>query len=228
MTRKYRAISPTTIVEGLEVQRQLFGQQPAELIKAQEDKVTQFLTLWTAPDRESQRWVRRRARTLLESVYNETSMGIDVFLLCTQSASVTRLARIDPIICKSHIQKWWSKVEHPQGLSFAGKACESRHWSVFSKFRSQPPPTAVQLTLFELFKFLETKSSCQSLRMICHLSGQPLPTIDLDIDGRGAKIELSLRASEALIQHLVISRGFADGSIGPQDVDKTGKPDLAV
>lgn len=64
--------------------------------------------------------------------------------------------------------------------------------------------------------------------MICHLSGQPLPSIDLDIDGRSAKIELSLRASEALIQHLLLSRGLADGNIEPQGVDKSGRPDPAL
>ncbi|KAL4960577.1 uncharacterized protein BDV14DRAFT_182304 [Aspergillus stella-maris] len=226
MARKHRKITPSIIIQKLETRRRLFGPEPIDLVKTQEEKATQILTLWRDADPRTRGWARNRARTLMESVY--INFSVEVFFLCSLSTSITELAKIDPIICASSIREWWSEADHPAGLTHTAKSFETRHWDVFSAIGSQPPPTAVQLTLSELFRFLETKASCQNLQLICHLFGQPLPSIDLDINGRSAKIELSLRASEALIQHLLISRDRVDESIEPRDVDKSGRPDLAV
>ncbi|KAL5335632.1 hypothetical protein BJX70DRAFT_390554 [Aspergillus crustosus] len=134
MARKYRKISPFTIIGNLEAKRQLFGPEPLDLIRTQDEKATQMLKLWQNADPQTRSWTRGRARTLLESVYNNKSLGVDIFFLCTFSTSITQLAKVDPSICVSHIQKWWLSVEHPAGLSATAKAFETRHWSFFSTF----------------------------------------------------------------------------------------------
>jgi hypothetical protein len=135
MARKYRKISPSTIVQKLEAQRQLYGSKLLELTPTQDEKAMQVLKLWTISDARTRSWARGRARTLLESIYNNEFLGVDVFLLCALSTSTTQLAIVDPGTCVSHIQKWWLTVEHPAGLSDTAKSFESRHWSVFSTFK---------------------------------------------------------------------------------------------
>jgi hypothetical protein len=53
----------------------------------------------------------------LEAVYNDKSLGGDVFLLCALGIGVTRLGRINLIETVSEIRKWWRKVDHPGGLT---------------------------------------------------------------------------------------------------------------
>ncbi|RAL14195.1 uncharacterized protein BO97DRAFT_279685 [Aspergillus homomorphus CBS 101889] len=134
MTRKYCLVTPSMIVANLEAQRLLFIQEGYELLQTQKNKSDQFLNLWQIPDRQSQRWVRNRARALLEIIYNKKSLGIEVFLLCALGTSTSRLARVDPVNCESQIAKWWATVEHPSSLAPVAKAYESRRWSVFSAF----------------------------------------------------------------------------------------------
>lgn len=135
MARKYRKVSSSTIIQNLDAQRQLYGSRPLELTPTQNGKVMQVLNLWRTVDARTRVWARGRARTLLESVYNNEFLGVDVFLLCALSTSATQLAIVDPSTCVSHIQKWWLSVEHPAGLSDTAKSFESRHWSVFSTFK---------------------------------------------------------------------------------------------
>lgn len=74
-----------------------------------------------------------------------------------------------------------------------------------------PPPTIVHLSYSQLFGFLQQQARVADLQMICPLSGQPLPSIDLGLDASGGKqatVQFSLRASEALIEYIRISQAM--------------------
>jgi len=68
----------------------------------------------------------------------------------------------------------------------------------------------IDLTFMELLGFLgENQASSPRLQMICPLFGSPLPSIDIKLDlsmERTARIEFSIRAGEALIEYLRVSR----------------------
>ncbi|PWY91881.1 hypothetical protein BO94DRAFT_583800 [Aspergillus sclerotioniger CBS 115572] len=84
------------------------------------------------------------------------------------------------------------------------------HSSEVKEITSQPPSTVVNFTLRELIEFLQQNQASSSvLQMVCPLFGSPLPSIDINIDvssEKTARLELSLRASEALISHIRLSR----------------------
>ncbi|KAL1979103.1 hypothetical protein VTN96DRAFT_6845 [Rasamsonia emersonii] len=227
MTRRVRKLAISAIPNLLDAQRKLFSEVKEDLVDSQKEQLDLCLQLWRTSDASSRQWARARARSFLVMVYNDKALGAEVFLLCGLGISVTRLGTIDPVEALSEVRKWWRRVEHPRGLAETAKDYVNEHKDVFSTFQRKPnalpPPTIVNLSLSELFNFLETKVNSTTLKMTCHLSGQPLPTIDLDLDGRSAKIEFSLGASQALIQHLLSSRNLADGNIALMDVDRTGR-----
>ncbi len=68
----------------------------------------------------------------------------------------------------------------------------------------------LNLKLSDLLDFLQQhETSSPNLQMMCPVFGEPLPsiTIGLDsLDGYNAKIELSLRMSEALMKNMLGSR----------------------
>lgn len=94
-------------------------------------------------------------------------------------------------------------------LRFSDALGESRNILQDTLIQVQPPPATVHLTFAQLFGFLQNQASSANLQMICPLSGQPLPSIDLKLDssvGKSARVEFSLRASEALIEYIRVSQ----------------------
>jgi len=70
----------------------------------------------------------------------------------------------------------------------------------------------LDLKLSDLLSFLQQhETSCPNLQMMCPVLGVPLPSITIglnSLDGY-AKVELSLRTSEALMKHMLGSRAAA-------------------
>ena len=75
---------------------------------------------------------------------------------------------------------------------------------------NRPPQSVLDLKITDLLSFLhQYESSCPKLQMTCPLFGIPLPSIDIELNsslGLSAKIEFSLRSSEALVKHMLVSR----------------------
>jgi hypothetical protein len=74
----------------------------------------------------------------------------------------------------------------------------------------QPPPTIVDIEFSELLNFFRKyELGSPGLKLMCPLFGSPLPWIDINLDSsseRTARIELSLRASEALVEYIRVAR----------------------
>ena len=75
---------------------------------------------------------------------------------------------------------------------------------------NQPLQSVLDLKITDLLSFLhQYEASCPNLQMTCPLYGIPLPSIDIELDsslGLSAKIEFSLRSSEALVNYMLVSR----------------------
>jgi hypothetical protein len=99
----------------LEIERSRFSDVKDDLLDPQKDQINLCLELWLTPDTSSRQWGRARARQLLEAIYNDKSLGGDVFLLCALGIGVTRLGRINLIETVSEIRKWWRKVNGHYG-----------------------------------------------------------------------------------------------------------------
>lgn len=84
---------------------------------------------------------------------------------------------------------------------------------------NQPPPTVVDVEFAELLNFFQKyELGSPRLKLMCPLFGSPLPWIDINLDDsseRTARIELSLRASEALVKYIRVAR------------DLTGVPEVS-
>lgn len=74
----------------------------------------------------------------------------------------------------------------------------------------QPHPTVVDIQFKELLNFFqEHELDSPRLKLMCPLFGSPLPWIDINLDSsseRTARVELSLRASEALVKYIRVAR----------------------
>ena len=67
---------------------------------------------------------RRRVQVLLADLFS--SLGTEVFLLCTLAASITDLSRVDQHGLLPRVGEWWNNVSHPAGLTaVAGESCDS-------------------------------------------------------------------------------------------------------
>jgi hypothetical protein len=68
---------------------------------------------------------RRKVRMLLRNIF--LSLGVDVFLLCTLSTSITELAQVQESGLIQHIGDWWKTDHHPPKglLETAAIACKT-------------------------------------------------------------------------------------------------------
>ncbi|PWY91866.1 hypothetical protein BO94DRAFT_622654 [Aspergillus sclerotioniger CBS 115572] len=226
MAPRNRKLALSVLPHLLDAQRKLFSDIDDDLVDRQKQQLRSCLQLWRSDDSSTRKWANTRARSLLAMVYEDKYLGAPVFILCALGISVTKLGTLNPVEAIAEIRKWWRNVEHPAGLIMCSKRYVQENWDVFSIFKGQasptPPPTIVYFTIPELFNFFQSKASSPNLQMTCPISGQPLPTIEIDLNGRSAKIEFSLRASQALIQHKLISQA-ADGKNAQTGVESTDR-----
>lgn len=79
-----------------------------------------------------------------------------------------------------------------------------------SLLENQASQTILDLKYSDLLGFLQLyQACCPNLQMICSWVGVPAPYIDITLDsslGLSAKIELSLRLSEALVKYMLASK----------------------
>jgi len=87
---------------------------------------------------------------------------------------------------------------------------QGNHATVPAPQVHQPHQSVLDLKITDLLSFLhQYQANCPNLQMICPLFGVPLPYIDIKLDSSpesSARIELSLRLSEALVKHMLASR----------------------
>jgi len=82
-----------------------------------------------------------------------------------------------------------------------------------SLLETQTSQMALDLKITDLLSFLQRyQASCPNLRMICPLSGVPLPYININMDQSlemRATMEFSLRLTEAFMKDILASRAAA-------------------
>jgi len=69
---------------------------------------------------------KKRAYTLLVDVL--LGVGPEVFLLCTLSSNISKLATVEQKNLITDLRKWWKSSEHPPGLTTIAKTlCEANN-----------------------------------------------------------------------------------------------------
>ncbi|KAF2158774.1 hypothetical protein M409DRAFT_61362 [Zasmidium cellare ATCC 36951] len=71
------------------------------------------------------RSVRTRARDTLENVYN--IFGLDLFVLFTHAASMTKLVSVNFSDMLPDLKQWWTDVPHPQSLKDLAAALDKAY-----------------------------------------------------------------------------------------------------
>ena len=130
-----KRLTASEVPQLLEIERRRFSDVNDDLLDLQKDQINSCLELWRTPDTSSRQWGRARARQLLEAIYNDKSLGKDVFLLCAVGIVMTRLGRINVVETVSELRKWWRTVDHPRGLAGTAEDCVRKHQDVFSKIK---------------------------------------------------------------------------------------------
>jgi hypothetical protein len=132
MVRRSRKLCTPKIIPLLESQRKLFSETKDDLLDLQKGQLAQCLQLWLVSDSSSRHAARKKARSFLSCVYNDSSLGADVFLLCALGVSVTQLGTVNSIEAVYEIRKWWRQVEHPVGLTETSREYVLEHSSIFA------------------------------------------------------------------------------------------------
>ncbi|KAJ5267402.1 hypothetical protein N7478_010210 [Penicillium angulare] len=223
----------------LQKQLDAFDDESRPMLQSQHERLQSCLAFLENPVptglSEAQRFGRLRARKLLFDILRH--LGEVPFLLCATAISITRLARLsDETVLE--VRGWWKTVKRcPNGLLIkakeicndefrqkytAGEALLNprRKYSLIqitdmprqTPPSTQPPPTIVDIEFTELLNFFQKyELDSPKLKLICPLFGSPLPWIDINLDSseRTAHIELSLRASEALVKHIRVARDLS-------------------
>jgi hypothetical protein len=131
-----KCLEASEISHLLEIERARFTDLKDDLLESQKNKVDSCLGLWLIPDKSSREYERRIARQFMEAIYNDKSLGKDVFLLCALGIVVTRLGRIkNRVEAVTLIRKWWRRVEHPNGLTEIAEEYVHEHQDAFSKIK---------------------------------------------------------------------------------------------
>lgn len=134
-TMPAKPLDASQISHILEIERTRFTEVKDDLLEPQKVQIDACLGLWLIPDKSSRQWGRKRARQFLEAIYNDKSLGKDVFLLCAIGIVVTRLGRINLVEAVSVIRKWWRSVDHPHGLTETAEEYVQERQDAFSKIK---------------------------------------------------------------------------------------------
>ncbi|KAI9780729.1 MAG: hypothetical protein M1816_002682 [Peltula sp. TS41687] len=115
-------------IELLESQRATFDDEAYPLPKYQSDAFQSCYELMRehpfSKRSKQRRSTMMQTHTLLTDVF--LSVGPEVFLLCTLSTSISKLATITLKGLVPELRRWWKTVSHPQGLSkTANELCQA-------------------------------------------------------------------------------------------------------
>ncbi|KAF7509569.1 hypothetical protein GJ744_007969 [Endocarpon pusillum] len=149
--------SNTWFIELLESERATFDDSPFPLPKHQNDAFTLCCELLRedqvslAKRSKQRRSTRVQARTLLSDIF--LGVGPEVFLLCTLSTSISKIASVALKGLVPELRRWWKAASHPHGLTETAKElCEAnsisslvvpirkRQHSDVSNITGIPPP----------------------------------------------------------------------------------------
>jgi hypothetical protein len=113
-------------------------------------------------------------------------------------------------ICNDEFKRKYAAGEVQFAYQWMTSLIQMADISKYNPSSIQPPPTVVDIQFKELLSFFqEYELDSPSLKLMCPLFGSPLPWIDINLDStseRTARIELSLRASEALVKYIRVVR----------------------
>ncbi|KAJ5489168.1 hypothetical protein N7539_004058 [Penicillium diatomitis] len=223
MTSSGRRKTPrpkTGILQLLQKELKTFDEENRPLLHDQDERLQLCLVLLESPVltglSEAQRFGRLRARKLLFDILRR--LGEEVFFLFATAISITRLSRISEETVLE-VRQWWKTIRKcPNGLTIKAKEiCNDEFKQKYTadmpkdySSTNQPPPTVVDIEFAELLNFFQKyELGSPRLKLMCPLFGSPLPWIDINLDSsseRTARIELSLRASEALVKYIRVAR----------------------